>query len=215
LDTALSLLADHDLAASTLAARVAASAHAHPYAVVSAGLGVLEGPLHGAASGLAHRMLLEVVDRGGAAPVVADHLRAGRRVPGLGHRLYTAEDPRAGALFALLDELPHAVPVMAAARDVVATTARHTPLHANVDLALAAFSVACGMPAETGETVFAVSRAAGWIAHAMEEYAERPLRMRPSGQYGGPRPPQPLPLPTAEAAASESGATGAPRQSAN
>ncbi len=183
--------------------------------MVSAGLGVLEGPLHGAASGLAHRMLLEVVDRGGAAPVVADHLRAGRRVPGLGHRLYTAEDPRAGALFALLDELPHAVPVMAAARDVVATTARHTPLHANVDLALAAFSVACGMPAETGETVFAVSRAAGWIAHAMEEYAERPLRMRPSGQYGGPRPPQPLPLPTAEAAASESGATGAPRQSAN
>ncbi|HBF82952.1 MAG TPA: citrate synthase, partial [Streptomyces sp.] len=95
LDTALSLLADHDLAASTLAARVAASAHAHPYAVVSAGLGVLEGPLHGAASGLAHRMLTEVVDRGSAAPVVADHLRTGRRVPGLGHRLYTGEDPRA------------------------------------------------------------------------------------------------------------------------
>ncbi|MFD6275903.1 citrate/2-methylcitrate synthase [Streptomyces sp. NPDC060209] len=195
LDTALALLADHDLAASTLAARVAASTHAHPYAVVSAGLGVLEGPLHGAASGPAHRMLTEVVDRGGAAPVVADHLRAGRRVPGLGHRLYRGEDPRAGALFALLDEMPQAAPAMAAARDVVATTARHTPLHANVDLALAVLSVACGMPAETGETVFAVSRTAGWIAHAMEEYAERPLRMRPSGQYNGPRPPQPLPFP--------------------
>lgn len=196
LDTALGLLADHDLAASTLAARVAASTHAHPYAVVSAGLGALEGPLHGAASGSAHRMLSEVVGRGGAAPVVAEHLRAGRRVPGLGHRLYTGEDPRAGALFALLEEMPQAAPAVAAARDVVATTARHTPLHANVDLALAAFSVTCGMPAEAGETVFAVSRTAGWIAHAMEEYAERPLRMRPSGQYTGPRPPRPLPPPS-------------------
>ncbi|MEV8229946.1 citrate synthase family protein [Streptomyces sp. NPDC079167] len=195
LDTALALLADHDLAASTLAVRVAASTHANPYAVVSAGLGVLEGPLHGAASGPAHRMLAEVVDRGGAAPVVADHLRAGRRVPGLGHRLYKGEDPRAVELFSLLDGIPQAAPAVAAARDVAATTARHTPLHANVDLALAALSVAYGMPAETGETVFAVARTAGWIAHAMEEYTERPLRMRPSGQYTGPRAPQPLPAP--------------------
>ncbi|MEU0137478.1 citrate synthase [Streptomyces sp. NPDC006296] len=211
LDTALALLADHDLAASTLAARVAASTHAHPYAVVSAGLGVLEGPLHGAASGPAHRMLSEVVDRGGAAPVVADHLRAGRRIPGLGHRLYTGEDPRATALFALLDAMPQAAPAMAAARDVVATAARHTPLHANVDLALAAFSVACGMPAQMGETVFAVSRTAGWLAHASEEYAEPPLRMRPSGQYVGPRPPRRLPEPRPVASgpgASGSGAGG-------
>ncbi|MGW2846246.1 citrate/2-methylcitrate synthase [Streptomyces sp. NPDC001274] len=194
LDTALALLIDHDLAASTLAARVAASAHAHPYAVVSAGLGVLEGPLHGAASGLAHRMLIEVLERGSAAPVIADHLRTGRRVPGLGHRLYTSEDPRARALFAQLDRVPRAAAALAAARDVVATTARHTPLHANVDLALAVLSVSCSMPAEAGETVFAVSRTAGWIAHALEEYGERPLRIRPSGQYNGPRPPQPLPV---------------------
>lgn len=193
LDTALGLLIDHDLAASTLAARVAASARAHPYAVVSAGLGVLEGPLHGAASGLAHRMLAEALERGGAAPVVADHLRTGRRVPGLGHRLYTGEDPRAHTLFELLAEIPQAAPALAAARDVVATTARHAPLHANVDLALAVFSVSSGMAAEAGETVFAIARTAGWIAHALEEYGERPLRMRPSGQYTGPQPPQPLP----------------------
>ncbi|WP_069170260.1 citrate/2-methylcitrate synthase [Streptomyces griseus] len=198
LDTALALLADHDLAASTLAARVAASAHAHPYAVVSAGLGVLEGPLHGAASGLAHRMLSEVVDRGSAAPVVADHLRTGRRVPGLGHRLYSGEDPRARLLFSMLAEVPRAAPALAAARDVVATTARHAPLHANVDLALAVLSVAYDMPSEAGETVFAVSRTAGWIAHALEEYGERPLRMRPRGQYTGPRPPRPLPEPVRE-----------------
>ena len=193
LDTALALLIDHDLAASTLAARVAASAHAHPYAVVSAGLGVLEGPLHGAASGLAHRMLTEVLERGSAVPVVADHLRAGRGVPGLGHRLYTAEDPRARTLFALLADVPQAAGALAAAREVVATAARHAPLHANVDLALAVLSVSSGMAAEAGETVFAVSRTAGWIAHALEEYGERPLRIRPLGQYGGPRPPQPLP----------------------
>ena len=106
LDMALSLLIDHDLAASTLAVRVAASARAHPYAVVSAGLGALDGPLHGAASGLAHRMLADVLERGGAAPVVADHLRAGRRVPGLGHRLYPAQDPRAEALFGALEQTP-------------------------------------------------------------------------------------------------------------
>lgn len=193
LDTALGLLVDHDLAASTLAVRVAASARAHAYAAVSAGLGVLEGPLHGAAGGLAHRMLLDVLDRGAAAPVVADELRAGRRIPGLGHRLYPGEDPRARALFAVLEKLPAAGPALAAARDIVATTARHAPLHANVDLALAVLTVASGMDATAGETVFAVARTAGWIAHTLEEYEERPLRMRPSGRYAGARPPQPLP----------------------
>jgi citrate synthase len=193
LDTALGLLVDHDLAASTLAVRVAASARAHAYAAVSSGLGVLEGPLHGAASGLAHRMLLDVLDQGSAAPVVADELRAGRRIPGLGHRLYPGEDPRARALFALLKEIPGAGPALAAARDIVATTARHTPLHANVDLALAVLTVSSGMLSTAGETIFAVARTAGWIAHALEEYGERPLRMRPSGHYVGPRPPQPLP----------------------
>lgn len=59
-------------------------------------------------------------------------------------------------------------------------------------------SVSSGMAVEAGETVFAVSRTAGWIAHALEEYGERPLRMRPSGQYTGPQPPQPLPVATGE-----------------
>ena len=193
LDAALALLVDHDLAASTLAVRVAASARAHAYAAVSAGLGVLEGPLHGAASKLAHRLLLDVLDEGDAAPVIADELRAGRRIPGLGHRLYPGEDPRARVLFGLMEDIPRAAPALAAARDIVATTARHTPLHANVDLALAVFTASCGMPATAGETVFAVARTAGWIAHALEEYGERPLRMRPSGHYVGPKPPQPLP----------------------
>jgi citrate synthase len=193
LDTALALLVDHDLAASTLAVRVAASARAHAYAAVSAGLGVIEGPLHGAASGLAHRLLQDVLDQGDAAPVIAGELRAGRRIPGLGHRLYPGEDPRARALFALLEQIPRAEPALLAARDIVATTTRHAPLHANVDLALAVLTASCGMAPAAGETIFAVARTAGWIAHALEEYGERPLRMRPSGLYAGPKPPQPLP----------------------
>ncbi|MFB8758895.1 citrate synthase [Streptomyces nigra] len=198
LDTALALLVDHDLAASTLAVRVAASARAHAYAAVSAGLGVLEGPLHGAASGLAHRLLVEVLDRGDAGPVIAEELRAGRRIPGLGHRLYTGEDPRARLLFTLLADLPRCEPALAAAHDIVATAARHTSLHANVDLALAVFTASYAMPATAGETIFAVGRTAGWIAHALEEYGERPLRMRPTGQYTGPEPPRPLPQPMPE-----------------
>ncbi|MBM9507559.1 citrate/2-methylcitrate synthase [Actinacidiphila acididurans] len=192
LDAALALLIDHDLAASTLAARVAASARAHPYAVVSAGLGALDGPLHGQASALAHRMLNDVLERG-AASVVADHLRAGRRVPGLGHRLYKGEDPRARLLLSLLRQVPAAAGPLAAADDVIAVTARRTPLYANVDLALGVLSLSAGMPPEAGETVFAVARTAGWIAHALEEYGERPLRMRLGGAYDGPRPDQPLP----------------------
>ncbi|WP_232666061.1 citrate synthase [Pseudonocardia sp. TRM90224] len=194
-EAAMVLLIDHDLAASTFAARVAASARAHPYAVVAAGLGAMDGPLHGAASGLAHRMLLEALESG-AAVVVADHLRAGRRVPGLGHAVYQAVDPRAEELFARLQAIPRAEAALSVAREVAATTARHRALPANVDLALAVLTVSYGMPVQAGELLFAVARIAGWLAHAIEEYAERPLRMRPSGSYRGPRPPQPPPYAT-------------------
>jgi citrate synthase len=144
---------------------------------------------------LAHRMLTEVLDRGNAAAVVSDHLRTGRAVPGLGHRLYRGEDPRAAALFALLERMPAAAEPLAAARAVVRAAAREAPAPANADLALAVLSVAAGMPSEAGEAVFTVARTAGWIAHALEEYDEAPLRMRPVGQYHGPRPPQELPRP--------------------
>jgi citrate synthase len=193
LDAALVLLIDHDLAVSTLAARIAATARSHPYAVTLAGLGALEGPLHGAASGPAHRMLAEVLEQGSAAAVVAAQLREGRRVPGIGHLLYPGADPRAVTLLTLLEEVPRAAPVLAAAREVAVTAGRPEPLHATIDLALAVLSVSCGMTAEGGQVIFAVARTAGWIAHALEEYAEPAMRLRPSGVYRGPRPPQPAP----------------------
>lgn len=191
LERAMILLLDHDLAASTLAARVAASARAHPYAVVSAALGALDAPLHGAAGAGAHRMLAEVAERGSAAAVVAETLRAGRRVPGLGHRVYPGEDPRARALFTWLEEVPECSGALAAAHEIAETAGRP----ANIDLALAVLTLGAGMRPEASEAVFAVARTVGWIAHALEEYGERPLRLRPSGHYTGPRPPRPLPSP--------------------
>jgi citrate synthase len=187
LDQALVLLADHDLAVSTVAARVAASARAHPYAVVSAGLGALDGPLHGAASGLAHRILAEVL-AGDAEVVVSEYRRAGLPIPGLGHPLYPDGDPRARALLTGMRTVPAAGPVLDAVDALVRAAAGHSTAAANIDLALAALALTNGMPAETGEVIFAVARTAGWIAHAVEEYREPPLRMRARGVYTGPRP---------------------------
>jgi citrate synthase len=189
LDRALVLLLDHELAVSTVAARVAASARAHPYAVVSAGLGATDGPLHGAASSLAHRMLGEVL-AGGAVPVVSDYLRTGRPIPGLGHRLYPEGDPRAVALLDAVGGLDGGARVVAAVAEVEAAAgpAGRPALRANIDLALAALALAAELPSEAGEVVFAVARTPGWLAHAVEEYREEPLRMRARGSYTGPRP---------------------------
>ncbi|SBT90812.1 citrate synthase [Streptomyces sp. DI166] len=82
-------------------------------------------------------------------------------------------------LFELLGRIPQGRIRPGGGRDIVPTTARHTPLHANVDLALAVFTASCGMPATAGETIFAVARTAGWIVHALEEYGERPRGCAP------------------------------------
>jgi citrate synthase len=181
LNAALILLADHDIAASTLAARVAASTRAHPYAVVGAGLAALDGPLHGAASGLSYALIEEAVRRGDPVGTIADRLRAGDPVPGFGHDLYPDGDPRAKIL---LRELP-AGEVRDATTRIVETMRTRSGVHPNVDLALAAFTLHNGMPQHAGEAIFAVARTAGWIAHALEEYEARPLRFRFSSQYAG------------------------------
>jgi citrate synthase len=197
IDATLVLLIDHDLAASTLAARVAASARADPYAVLAAALGAFEGPLHGRASALAHKIMAEALYRGSAAPVVSELLRERRRVHGLGHRIYPAEDPRAEFLLTLLSDLPVAVDAARMAYEIAeAASSERRRLYPNIDLALAALTVSAGMSAEAGEVIFAVARTVGWIAHAIEEYGERRALIRPSGTYVGPRPPQPLPPPS-------------------
>jgi citrate synthase len=184
LDAALVLLADHDIAASTLAARVAASTRAHPYAVVGAGLAALDGPLHGAASGLAYALLAEALDRDDPVATIADRLRVGSAIPGFGHPLYPDGDPRAAALLEMLADGP----VHDRARQLADAMRTRSGLHPNIDFAIAALALQNDMPADAGEAIFAVARTAGWLAHALEEYADRPSRFRPTGQYSGRNP---------------------------
>jgi citrate synthase len=182
LNAVLVVLADHDLAVSTLAARVAASARANPYAVVSAGLGALDGPQHGAASTLAHRFLAEAL----ADPVaaLAERLRTGSPLPGFGHRVYRAADPRTALV---LDRLGDG-PARAAIDAVAARLAGRPGGFPNVDMALAAVVHAHDLRPDAGEAIFAVARTVGWIAHALEEYVAPGLRFRAEGVYTGPVP---------------------------
>ncbi|OLM30027.1 Citrate synthase (si) [Pseudonocardia sp. Ae717_Ps2] len=184
---ALVLLADHGLASSTVAARVAASTLADVHAVVSAGLGALDGPRHGLVSGLAHRFLTEAQDD--PSGVLAQRLRAGERVPGFGHSVYRGTDPRTTVLLDRLRADPAADRVVACVDAVVAGMDRGGDGPApNVDLALAALMHAHDLSPDAGELLFACARTVGWVAHALEEYAEPGLRFRPTGVYTGPRP---------------------------
>ena len=200
LDAALVLVADHELAASTMAARVAASVRADPYAVVSAGLAAASGSLHGGAS-LAVEALLAEIDRPGAARpaaasrrareragrVLGERLRRGERLRGFGHPLYPDGDPRAAHLLARLRQAAAGSPRMAVVDALVAATRRRGLPPPNVDLALAALGHVAGMTRGAGEAIFAVGRAAGWLAHALEEY-ERATPIRLRAVYTGPPP---------------------------
>ncbi len=186
LGSVLVLMADHGLAASTIAARVAASARAHPYAVISAGLGAVDAQYHGAASGLAYRFLAEAMpDPIGA---LAERLRAGSGVPGFGHRVYQERDPRAELLFSILRAHGDAEQVLNTVDVITAEMSRGETWPPNVDLALAAMMHAYDMRPDGGEAIFAIARTIGWIAHALEEYQEPGMRFRPLGLYTGTRP---------------------------
>jgi citrate synthase len=185
LGAALVLLADHELAASTLAARVAASVRADPYAVVATGLGALGGALHGGASLGAEAMLAAARDPAGAPRVVGDLLRRGERVPGFGHFVYRSGDPRAGLLLAMVRRAVPASPRLAVADAVLAETHRRALPEPNIDFALAVLASCAGMITGAGEAVFAIARTAGWLAHALEEYAAR-TPLRPRAVYTGP-----------------------------
>jgi len=187
LDAALVLLADHELATSTLAARVAASTRANPFACVLAAIGAVSGPLHGRAAIGTHRVLAEALATGNAAAAVEGALEANDRIPGMGHPLYPGIDPRATALLDRVD----AVANPSAARTIDAVRQRAvdaTGLEPNVDFALGALALAGSMPFGATEGIFATARTAGWVAHVLEEYEERPLRYRPRAIYTGPEP---------------------------
>jgi citrate synthase len=157
LDLALVLLAEHELALSTLAVRVAASARAAPASCLLAGLSTLGGSLHGGAARTVHEKLAA------REPVVT----------GFGHPVHRHGDPRVTPLL----EAVYAV-ATPADRQRIETAHREAPRPLNVDFALGALTYTARMPAEAATGIFAIARVAGWIAHAAEEYDEPPLRFR-------------------------------------
>ncbi|MDE0804906.1 MAG: excisionase family DNA-binding protein [Acidimicrobiales bacterium] len=178
LDAVLVLLADHELASSTFAARVAASTWADPYLVLQAGLAVLGGPLHGGASEQARGLVREASETS-AAEAIGRRLGNGERIPGFGHRVYESADPRADVVFRVLgDGVPPVVPEIAAVM-----SERRLPFP-NIDFALAAAAEHYEFVEGATEAVFAVARTVGWLAHAIEEY-EHALRFRPRAAYVG------------------------------
>jgi citrate synthase len=204
LNAALILLADHELAASTFAARVAASAWAGPYRVILAGLGPLGGSLHGGA-GLAVEALIDEVAASADPGAALDAAAADGSVPGFGHRVYRDRDPRADHLLERLapargrplppiaeqrTTAPAGAPERSTAAAwalLAAATERGLPAP-NVDFALAALVRAHGLRPGSSATIFTVARVAGIVAHALEEYEHR-LRFRPRASYVGPTPP--------------------------
>ena len=187
LRAAMVLCADHELNASTFTVRCVASTGAAPYPAVGAGLAALSGPRHG---GLTERteVLLETL-LVSADPIgrAADILRRGDEPCGFGHPLYPGGDPRARCLMTLMAERLPGHPQLRtglALADAIAEQSGHAP---TCDYALALLSRCLGLPAGAALALFALGRSAGWIGHAMEQYAGHRL-IRPRARYTGVHP---------------------------
>ncbi len=187
LNAALILWADHELNVSSFAARVAASAQADVYACISAGLAALSGPRHGTHCERVGALVAEIDRPERAEAVVHARIRRGESLPGFGHPLYPKGDPRAPALLAVARSLgPH--PRVEASCALVDVAARELEAAPNIDLGLIALTEALGLPAREAPGLIAVGRAAGWVAHALEQYASGEL-IRPRARFTGPSSP--------------------------
>jgi citrate synthase len=184
IDRLLVLLADHELNASTFAARVAASAGADPLASVLAGLATLSGPRHGAASDRVEALVAEVEATGDAAAVVYQREQRGEPIPGFGHHIYVRGDPRARFLLETTRALAGRSRTTRSTFqliDVMAAAGKPAP---NIDVAAVALRASLGMPRGSAAGLFAVGRSAGWVAHVLEQYAADFL-VRPRARYRG------------------------------
>jgi citrate synthase len=184
LSTAISLCADHELNISSFTARCVASAGSSPYAVVCAGLAALQGIKHGGSAERVEALFRDTGAPDQARTVLAERIRRGEAVPGFGHPLYPAGDPRGRALLALLAEARPESPgrLLAEALAVEGRAILHE--EPNLDFGLAALSAALALPRGTAITLFAIGRTIGWIAHAIEEYEANAL-IRPRARYIG------------------------------
>ena len=174
------LSADHELNASSFAARVVASTGASLRAAAIAGLAALTGPRHG---GLTWRVeaLFDALGDGDAEPALRKRLAAGEDLPGFGHPLYPDGDPRASALLA------RAYPHLPQARAIAEAAERLTGRRPSLDFALASVRRRLRLPLGHAFCLFALGRTAGWIAHGLEQRATGTL-IRPRAIYVGPPP---------------------------
>ena len=194
LDAYLCTVIDHGLNASTFAARVVASTGSDRVSAVVAGIAALKGPLHGGAPGPVLDMLDAIGTADRAEAWIRAELAAGRRIMGMGHRVYRVRDPRAAALehalLALGADSGRLALARAAEQTAEAVLEAHRPgrrLRANVEFYTATLLEALDVPREGFTAIFAASRAAGWIAHAHEQ-ADSRILLRPSSRYVGPEP---------------------------
>ena len=172
---ALVLMADHELNASTYAARVVASTRAPLGACVLAGLAALIGPLHGGASDEVRLLLADPAVAADPENAIATRLARGEHIPGFGHRLYPGGDVRATAL---LSQMPR----QALAEGVIDAVRARVGVAPNIDFAIAVMERHLRLPAGAAFGVFAVGRTVGWIAHALEQWREGTL-IRPRAVY--------------------------------
>jgi citrate synthase len=194
-DVALILHADHELNASTFAARVAAATLTDIHSTIVAAIGTLKGPLHGGANADVMRLLLDI---GSSAPlekaeeVVRAKLARKEKIPGFGHRVYHTEDPRATHLRQMSRDLGQRAnqPIwFDMSQRIEALVKAEKKLNPNVDFYSASTYHALGIDVSLFTPIFAVSRISGWTAHVLEQYANNRL-IRPRAEYVGPPYPQ-------------------------
>ena len=182
LNRALVLMADHELNASTFTARVVASTGADLYACIGAAVAALSGPLHGGSTARVEALVAET-ERAEAAPTVVEgRFQRGESVPGFGHELYPEGDPRARELLRLAQELAPQHPkvrTLFALVDAMERSGRPAP---NADTGLVALASALELPQHAAPALFCVGRAAGWVAHVVEQY-QAGFLMRPRARY--------------------------------
>ncbi len=188
-DVALILHADHELNASTFAARVIAATLADMHSAITGAIGALKGPLHGGANEAVMRMLF-AIDEAGADPVehVQQMLAEKKKVSGFGHRVYHTEDPRATHLRRMSEELGRAdgnPKWFDMSQAIEQYIKREKKLNANVDFYSASTYTTLGIPIDLFTPIFAISRVAGWAAHVIEQLDDNRL-IRPRAEYTGP-----------------------------
>jgi citrate synthase len=187
-NAALILCADHELNASTFAARVVASVETNLYQVITAGLAALQGFKHGGNTLLVEGLFHEMAAGCSVRKMIAARLRRGELIPGFGgHQLYPQGDPRGTCLLTLLAQMYPNSPAIQQAQTLVTIMKEIPDRKPNLEFALVTLTQTLHLPDGSALALFALGRTVGWIGHAIEQYSSGHM-IRPRATYSGPRP---------------------------